>query len=93
MTNRPVSDKLAWSRVEQGGGMGRLKRGAGRLVRASRLVVRDERIPRPVRWCLRCSVVCLAIPGPVDEVLLLLLVLVVVVLWREPVVEAWRSAR
>lgn len=73
--------------------MRRVGRAVSRMARACRLVVRDERIPRPVRFVLRGAVVCLAIPGPVDEVLLLLLVVLVVVCWREPVCDAWRLSR
>jgi hypothetical protein len=72
--------------------MRRVKAFCGRLIRCSKAVSRDERIPRPFRWCFKGAVLCLVIPGPVDEVVLLVLVALVVIFWRTPVVEAWRGS-
>jgi hypothetical protein len=40
-----------------------------RTIRAVKLVVRDGRIPRPLRWCGALGLA--PIPGPFDEVVLL----------------------
>jgi hypothetical protein len=62
-----------------------------RLFRALRLVLRDERIPRPVRWV--GGLALLPIPGPVDELVLILLSPALFV-YRQPMKDAWRmSAR
>jgi hypothetical protein len=60
-----------------------------RLFRALRLVLADDRIPRPLRWLGGFAL--LPIPGPVDEAVLLLL-LPFVVVYREPMKEAWKRA-
>jgi hypothetical protein len=61
-----------------------------RLMRAARLVLRDQRIPRPLRWL--AAVALMPIPGPVDEVALLVLAPLLVAFHREPMREAWRAA-
>jgi hypothetical protein len=60
-----------------------------RLFRALRLVLSDERIPKPIRWV--GGIALLPIPGPVDEAALVLL-LPVLVVYRQPLREAWRQA-
>jgi hypothetical protein len=60
-----------------------------RLIRALRLVLRDERIPWPIRWL--GGVALLPIPGPIDEAVLILL-LPVLALYRGPMREAWQNA-
>lgn len=60
-----------------------------RLFRALRLVLRDERIPKPIRWL--GGVALLPIPGPFDEIVLLAL-LPVLILYREPLKEAWSKS-
>jgi hypothetical protein len=60
-----------------------------RLFRALRLVLRDARIPKPIRWV--GGVALLPIPGPVDEAVLLLL-LPALVIYRQAMKEAWRAA-
>ena len=60
-----------------------------RLFRALRLVLRDERIPRPIRWI--GGIALLPIPGPVDEVVLILL-LPVLAFHRRALREAWSKA-
>ena len=53
--------------------IGRVRRAralAGRTLRAVKIVVRDGRIPRPLRW--GGAFAALPIPGPFDEVVLLL---------------------
>ena len=60
-----------------------------RLLRALKLAARDPRIPRPVRAVAAFGL--LPIPGPVDE-LVLLLVAPVLLLYRQPLREAWANA-
>jgi hypothetical protein len=60
-----------------------------RLFRALRLVLSDERTPRPIRWI--GGIALLPIPGPVDEAVLILL-LPVLVVYRQPLREAWMQA-
>jgi hypothetical protein len=60
-----------------------------RLFRALRLVLSDERIPKPIRWI--GGIALLPIPGPVDEAVLILL-LPVLIFYRQPLSEAWRRA-
>jgi hypothetical protein len=66
------------------------KRFIGRTLGAMKLLARDGRIPRPVRWLLALSL--LPIPGPFDEALLLLLAPPLVILYRGPMREAWQRA-
>ncbi|HKP89176.1 MAG TPA: hypothetical protein VJT75_04300 [Thermoleophilaceae bacterium] len=61
-----------------------------RLLRAARLVIRDERIPRPLRWL--AAVALMPIPGPVDEAALLVLAPLLLAFHPEPMREAWRTA-
>ena len=60
-----------------------------RLIRALKIAFKDPRIPRPVRAVAAFGL--LPIPGPVDE-LVLLVVAPVLVLYREPLRDAWRRA-
>jgi hypothetical protein len=60
-----------------------------RLLRAMKLVARDERIPRPLRWI--AGLALLPIPGPVDEVILVLIAPVFLVFYRGPLREAWNQ--
>ncbi len=61
-----------------------------RLLRALRLVVRDERIPRPMRAIAAFGL--LPIPGPVDEAVLLLVAPILAIFYRHELAEAWRRA-
>ena len=62
-----------------------------RTIRAMRLLARDDRIPKPLRWL--AGIGLLPIPGPVDEAVLVLIAPVFLLLYREPMREAWgRSA-
>jgi hypothetical protein len=61
----------------------------GRTIRAARLLARDERIPKPLRWL--AGLALLPIPGPFDEALLLL-ISPLFLLYRRPLREAWRAA-
>ena len=61
-----------------------------RLLRATKILVRDQRIPRPLRWL--AALALMPIPGPVDEVALLVLAPLLLAFHREPMREAWRAA-
>jgi hypothetical protein len=61
-------------------------------MRATAMLLKDRRIPRPIRWL--GGVALLPIPGPVDEAILALLVPVFFVFFRSQLREAWQvSAR
>jgi hypothetical protein len=61
-----------------------------RTVRATGLLARDKRVPKPVRGLVALGL--LPVPGPVDEVLLLVLAPFLFTFYREPMREAWRDA-
>ena len=63
---------------------------AGRLIRAVKILVRDDRIPKPLRGLAAFGV--LPIPGPVDEAALLVVGLLLYAFHRDPIREAWRQA-
>jgi hypothetical protein len=60
------------------------------LIRALRILARDERIPRPLRWI--AGLALLPIPGPVDEAVLVVLA-PLFLLYRDSLREAWDSTR
>jgi hypothetical protein len=62
----------------------------GRLIRAVRIAVNDQRIPRPLRWLAAFGL--LPIPGPFDEAVLLIVAIPLALFYRGPLREAWRSA-
>ena len=59
-------------------------------MRAVRLLARDGRIPRPLRWL--AAIGLLPIPGPIDEAILLLVAVPLAIFYREPMREAWSHA-
>jgi len=61
-----------------------------RAIRATKLVARDGRIPKPLRWLAAFAL--LPIPGPVDEAVLVLLALILFVFHRPTMREAWLDA-
>jgi hypothetical protein len=61
-----------------------------RLLRATNILVRDRRIPRPLRWL--AAIAIMPIPGPVDEAALLVLAPLLLAFHREPMRDAWRRA-
>ncbi len=62
----------------------------GRVVRAVRIVVRDGRIPRPLRWGGALGL--LPVPGPFDEVVLLAVGGILWLFYRDQLADAWRTA-
>jgi hypothetical protein len=61
-----------------------------RTVRATGHVVRDRRIPRPLRWF--AGLALLPIPGPFDEAVLLVVAVPLFALYRRPLRDAWDRA-
>jgi hypothetical protein len=61
-----------------------------RLLFAVRILARDGRIPRPLRWL--AAVGLLPVPGPFDEAVLLLVAALLLGFHREPLRDAWRQA-
>ena len=55
-----------------------------------KLVVRDGRIPRPLRWGGTLGL--LPVPGPFDEAVLLLVGAILWVFYRDQLNEAWQRA-
>jgi len=64
--------------------------GARRLIRASRSLACDGRIPRLLRALAAFGL--LPIPGPVDEIALLIVGILMWMFYRDRVREAWKSA-
>ena len=60
-----------------------------RLIRVMKILARDKRIPKPLRWV--AGIALLPIPGPVDEIVLILIA-PVFLLYRVPLREAWSRA-
>ena len=67
-----------------------MRRFAVRVIRATRIVVRDPRIPRPLRWL--AGLALLPVPGPFDEAVLLIVAPILFAFHRGPMREAWRNA-
>jgi hypothetical protein len=61
-----------------------------RAIRAARLVAREDRIPRPLRWL--AAIGLLPIPGPVDEAVLLVAAGVLWGFYRDELAAAWAKA-
>ncbi|HEY0630456.1 MAG TPA: hypothetical protein VGC98_00240 [Thermoleophilaceae bacterium] len=67
-----------------------MRRFIARVIAATRILARDGRIPRPLRWL--AGLALLPIPGPFDEAVLLLVAPIVATFYREPMRDAWRKA-
>jgi hypothetical protein len=52
-----------------------------------RILARDARIPKPLRWI--AAIGLLPIPGPFDEAVLVLIAPVFLAFYRGPMREAW----
>jgi hypothetical protein len=63
---------------------------ATRSIRATKLIVRDGRIPRPLRWL--AGLALLPVPGPFDEAVLLLIAPILFLFYRDPMRDAWQKA-
>jgi hypothetical protein len=61
-----------------------------RTIRAVKIVVRDGRVPRPIRWGGALGL--LPVPGPLDEVVLLVVAGVLWIFYRDQLSEAWAAA-
>ena len=70
--------------------MQRARAFTARAIYAAKLLARDERIPKPLRWIVLLGL--LPIPGPFDEALLLLAAPLLFIFAREPMRDAWRRA-
>ena len=68
-----------------------MSRFLARTVRAVNIVVRDGRIPRPIRWGGALGLA--PVPGPLDEVVLLLVGGILWLFYRQQLREAWRQAQ
>ncbi len=62
-----------------------------RTLRATRVLVQDRRVPRPLRWL--AAVALLPIPGPFDEAVLLVVGPLLWTFHRGAMRDAWRSAQ
>jgi hypothetical protein len=62
----------------------------GKTIAAVKLLARDQRIPRPLRWL--AAIGLMPIPGPVDEAVLLLVALLLSIFYRETLADAWARA-
>jgi hypothetical protein len=61
-----------------------------RSIRATKLIVRDGRIPKPLRWL--AGIALLPIPGPFDEAVMLLIAPILFAFYREPMRDAWHQS-
>lgn len=61
-----------------------------RTIRATKLIARDARVPKSLRWIAAFGL--LPIPGPVDEAVLLLIAPVFMIFYRAPMRDAWEQA-
>jgi hypothetical protein len=66
------------------------RRLVARTLRATALLARDGRVPRPLRWLAAFAL--LPLPGPVDEAVLLVLAPILFAFHRRPMRDAWLEA-
>ena len=69
---------------------GRVRAFLARTIRAVKIVVRDGRIPRPIRWGGALGLA--PVPGPFDEVVLVIVGGVLWLFYRDQLREAWGRA-
>jgi hypothetical protein len=81
---------MLWKSPHKLGAVRRARALASRTIRALKLVARDGRIPKPVRWI--AGLALLPIPGPVDEAILLVVAPILFVFYRGPMRDAWEHA-
>lgn len=67
-----------------------MRRFIARTIRAVKLLAKDNRIPRPLRWL--AVVGLLPVPGPFDEAVLVLVGGLLWAFYRDRMREAWRAA-
>lgn len=67
-----------------------MRRSVFRAIRAVKILARDNKIPRPLRWLAVFGV--LPIPGPLDEGVLLIAAGLLAVFYPDRMREAWRLA-
>ena len=60
------------------------------MFRAAKLVARDDRIPRPLKWLAALGL--LPVPGPFDEAVLVVVAAFLFVFRRDVLREAWQAA-
>jgi hypothetical protein len=61
-----------------------------RALRTIRIVLRDGRIPKPIRW--GGALALLPVPGPFDEAVLLVLGCLLWLFYRQQLSEAWSQS-
>jgi hypothetical protein len=61
-----------------------------RTVRAVKFIIRDGRVPRPLRWGGALGVA--PVPGPFDEAVLLVVAAILWLFYRDRLTEAWQRA-
>ena len=62
-----------------------------RVFRAAKIVARDPRIPRPLKWLAALGL--LPVPGPFDEAVLVVVAALLLAFRRDVLREAWQAAR
>lgn len=67
-----------------------MRKFATRSIQATKLIVQDGRIPKPLRWLTGLAL--LPIPGPFDEAVLLFIAPILFIFYREPMRDAWAQA-
>lgn len=72
-----------------------LVKDAGRIMarafKAAKILAKDERLPKKVRYPL--IIACLPWPGPQDNIVQLACLAILFRFYREPLIEAWEQTR